>query len=149
MNKHINLNDTGQDSPFQAPEGYFNRLPDRVMKKCREEERKGSFIRILKPALSLAALFTGFALIMYFAVNLIDQPDQNTSSYKQENIAEAEYTKQFPNEQDLIEAFKDSQKKLKNHETNQYIDYLLEENIDYGTLIKELKKEKNERNNGK
>ena len=148
MKNYINPEESNHKPPFQVPENYFEELPDRITKRCREEERKGTFTGILKSALSLAALFTGFALIAYFAVNLIDQPNRE-SSYKQGDIAEAEYTKQFSNEQDLIEAFKDSQKEVRNGETDQYIDYLLEENIDYGTLIKELKNEQQETSNEK
>lgn len=148
MKNYINPEENDHKLPFQIPEGYFEELPDRIMKRCREEERKGSFLRILKPALSLAALFTGFALIAYIAVNLIDQP-KNNSSYKQEDIAEAEHTRQFSSEQDLIKAFRDSQKEVTEEETDQYIDYLLEENIDYGTLIKVLKEEQQETQNDK
>ncbi len=148
MKNYIHPEESNNKPPFQVPAGYFEELPDRIMKRCREEERKGSFLRILKPALSLAALFTGFALIAYLAVNLINQPNED-SSYKQEDIAEAENTRQFSNEQDLIEAFRDSQKDVRKEETDQYIDYLLEENIEYGTLIKELKKEQEETNNEK
>jgi hypothetical protein len=148
MKNHINPEENKDQLPFQVPENYFEELPDRVMKRCREEERKGSLLKIIRPALSLAALFTGFALIAYIAVNLIDQPN-NDSSYKQEDIAEAEHTRQFSSEQDLIKAFTDNQKEVKEEKTDQYINYLLEENIDYGTLIKELKEEQQETQNDK
>ncbi|MFP4620258.1 MAG: hypothetical protein ACLFM7_03040 [Bacteroidales bacterium] len=146
MKKHTKLDDIDPESPFKVPGGYFNELPEKVIKRCRREERNRSFIRIFKPAVSLAALFIGIALIAYFAVEITERPDQN-NSYKQEDIAEAEYNRQFSNEKKLIEAFKDSQKESNKQKTDRYIDYLLEENIDYGTLIKELEKEQNDRQN--
>lgn len=145
MKKHIiPNNDSDNKPPFQVPDNYFKYLPDRIMKRCREKESKRSFIRILKPAFSLAALFIGIALISYFVLNFINQNGQN--SYKQDDIAEAEYTEQFSGKQNLMEAYENSQKKVEDKETDRYINYLLEENIDYGTLIRELEKQKKKNN---
>jgi hypothetical protein len=139
--KHIKLSDINKTNPFRLPENYFRELPDRIMETCKKETRKQSFISVLKPALSLAALFIGVALIAYFAVNIVKHNRQN-QTYTQKDIAEAEYTKQFSSQEELIEALKDSQKKFKEKEADQYIDYLLEEDIDYGTLIRELEEQK-------
>ncbi|MBS3771403.1 MAG: hypothetical protein KGY69_14225 [Bacteroidales bacterium] len=146
MKKHITPEDIGKKLPFQVPENYFKELPDKIMKRCRVEKTGRSLIRILKPALSFAALFIGIALIAYFAVNLTGQSNGN-SSHKPEDIARTEYTKPFPTERELIEAFKNNQKKINDQEADQYIDYLLEENIGYGPLIRELSKEQKDKNN--
>lgn len=146
MKKHITPDDIGKKLPFQVPENYFKELPDKIMKRCREEETGQSLIHILKPALSFAALFIGIALIAYFAVNLAGQSNGN-APHTHEDIARAEYTKPFPTEQELIEAFKNNQRDINDQEADQYIDYLLEENIGYGPLIRELSKEHKDKNN--
>jgi hypothetical protein len=140
MKKH--MNNINKESPFGVPENYFRDLPDRVMERCQEEEEtqsKGkSLVYILKPALSLAAMFIGIAVIAYFAVSIIDQPEEK--KYTPNDIARANYETPYSSEEDLIDAFNSEEKIKTEKETDEYIDYLLnEEDIDYGTLIRELK----------
>lgn len=146
MKEHKRLSDIGREQPFEVPDNYFRDLPERIMEQCEAREKKRSFIHILKPALSLAAMFVGVALIAYFAIQLIDQPE-NKTPYGKEDIAEAEYYDQYYNQDEMmddlkgdetIEAENDSEK------TKEYIEYLLNEDIDYTTLINELKEKQKE-----
>lgn len=46
-------------SPFTVPEGYFDKLTDRVVEHVNQEKksRKVRFIQIVKPYMGLAAIF--------------------------------------------------------------------------------------------
>ena len=49
-------------NPFRTPEGYFDSIEDRIMERIRPHEKKKSasakILRILKPALGIAACLT-------------------------------------------------------------------------------------------
>ena len=138
-----NINNINKELPFRVPDNYFSELPEKIMEKCREEEnekQKGnSLVYILKPAFSLAAMFIGIAIIAYLAVSIIDQPKEKPFNAK--DIAKAHYEEQYSSEDDFIDALNTNEEVKTDEETDEYIDYLLnEEDIDYGTLIRELKK---------
>lgn len=48
-----------EKSPFTVPDGYFDKLTDRIMDRVQQEEKpqKVRFIQIIKPYLGLAAIF--------------------------------------------------------------------------------------------
>ncbi len=146
MKKQPKLSDIGKRQPFEVPDGYFRDLPDRIMEQCGEREQKKSVVQILKPALSLAAMFIGVAVIAYFAVQFIDQPKEQPT-YTQKDIAEAEYLDQIRDQEELMESI--NQQDMKAHaqdseKTQKYIEYLLNEDIDYTTLINELKEKQDQ-----
>ncbi|MFO8235316.1 MAG: hypothetical protein R6U04_07935 [Bacteroidales bacterium] len=140
--ENLNYN-TSKEQPFRVPEGYFEELPDKIIAKCQAQEtksRKNSPLYILKPAFSLAAMFIGFAIIAHIAVSLIDRPANN--SYTPNDIARAEYEENFSSEQEFIEAMKNEEMLNSEEEANEYIDYLLNDDIDYGVIIDELNSKK-------
>jgi hypothetical protein len=150
MKKNIHLNDMKKELPFRVPDNYFDDLPDRVMERCQEEgletsKEKRSILFILKPAFSLAAMFIGFAVIAYLAISLVKQPDDK--SYHPNDIAKANYEEQFKSEQEILDAIEREETMDTENEKNEYIDYLLNEDIDYGTLIKELKEKEQDTSN--
>ena len=156
QNDHnIDLNKINKELPFRVPENYFEELPKRIQAKCKEAEKteqKGtSVIKILRPALSLAAMFVGVALLSFFAVNLIDDSaQQQEKTHLSKDIADANYENQYSTEEEMIKAIKEQQQKgedVKNEKADEYIDYLLEDDIDYGTLIKELEEEEKDSSN--
>jgi len=142
MKNNTKLNDMSKKLPFSVPENYFGDLPDRIMDKVQEEQKEETkntpLLYILKPAFSLAAMFIGFAIIAYLAVNVVDQPEDK--SYPTD-IAKANYEEQYSSEQELMDAINHEEQEIQNREeTDEYIEYLLNEgDIDYGTLINELK----------
>ncbi len=146
MKQDKRLSDIGREQPFEVPDNYFRDLPGRIMEQCEAREKKRSFIHILKPALSLAAMFVSVALIAYFAIQLIDQPESKTP-YGKEDIAEAEYYDQYYNQNELMENLQENeaiQIEEDSEKTKEYIEYLLNEDIDYTTLINELKEKQKE-----
>jgi len=136
MHKHYKISDIGKQQPFKVPDNYFKDLPERIMERCEKKEQKRSVVQIIKPTISLAAMFIGVALIAYLAIQVIDQPDGETT-YQQEDIAEAEYYNQNELMED-INSGESKQLKQDSEQTDQYIEYLLNEDIDYTTLINEL-----------
>jgi hypothetical protein len=144
MSNHGKLNKIGNEKPFRVPENYFRDLPDKIMERCEQDEQKRSFVQIIKPALSLAAMFIGVALIAYFALQLIDRPAVQVP-YNQHDIAEAEYYDQYYNQNELLEGdIQDDteETQVNSKQTQKYIEYLLNEDIDYTTLINELEEGK-------
>jgi len=140
MQKHHKISDIGKEQPFKVPGNYFKDLPEQVMEQCQEKEQKRSVVELIKPAISLAAMFIGVALIAYLAIQVIDQPE-GKNPYPQEDIAEAEYYDQYYNQNKLMEDIHDgeaTQAEQDTEQTDQYIEYLLNEDIDYTTLINEL-----------
>lgn len=140
----MKLNDKiNKELPFHVPEGYFDNLPDKILEKCQaneEKSKKSSPIHILKPALSLAAMFIGFAIIAYLAVSLVKNPTEEP--YVPKDIARANYEKNFSSEQEFIEAIKNGEFVDSGEEQSEYIDYLLNDDIDYGVIIDELNNKK-------
>lgn len=145
MSNHGKLNKIGNEKPFRVPENYFRDLPDKIMERCEQEEQKRSFVQMIKPALSLAAMFIAVALIAYFALQLIDRPTVQVPS-SQHDIAEAEYYDQYYNQNELLEGDiqDDIEEEADNKETQKYIEYLLNEDIDYTTLINELEEDQDQ-----
>lgn len=146
QNQHIDLNELNKELPFQVPDNYFDELPEKIQARCKQsdkdlETRGTSLINILKPAFSLAAMFIGVALIAFLAVNLINQPEKHKTPLS-EDIAKANYEKHYSSEDEIIEAIKEQQQENTQNgdiqKEDEYIDYLLEDDIDYGTLINKL-----------
>ena len=143
MEKYHKISDIGKEQPFQVPDNYFGELPERVMKQCEQKEQKRSLVQMIKPAVSLAAMFIAVALIAYFAIQLIDTPD-GENPYKGQDIAEAEYYDQYYNQNELMDYIHDEQAAPSSQDSDQttkYIEYLLNEDIDYTTLINELEED--------
>jgi len=151
--QHIDINKLSKELPFRVPENYFEELPGKIQTRCKEAEQTehsgNSLINILKPAFSLAAMFIGVALLAFFAVNIISESGQKQTSIS-EDIAKINYEEQYTSEEEMIKAIQEQQEKnieMDNEKADEYIDYLLEDDIDYGTLIKELEAEEQDSSN--
>ncbi|MFW5720901.1 MAG: hypothetical protein ACOCWW_00790, partial [Bacteroidota bacterium] len=133
-------------NPFSVPEGYFETFPSKIQEKIISESKQENwflrFFHIVKPQLALSIMMAGFAII---AITVIDTIMTNRSSSPASNevytriieVDASEYSEQqfidilLEDEQEII-------KNQKKEETDQYIDYLMDEDIDFGTLIDEL-----------
>ena len=71
-NKNIEspLSGLPKKNPFKTPEGYFENLQDRIEARIEAEDtvvpRQKQIVRMLKPALSLAASFALIFLLVYY-----------------------------------------------------------------------------------
>lgn len=62
-------------SPFTVPEGYFDKLTDRITERVQEEKKpqKVRFIQIVKPYMGLAAIFMlAFLVVQVVFPHFID-----------------------------------------------------------------------------
>ncbi|MGM0497581.1 MAG: hypothetical protein ACQESJ_06660 [Bacteroidota bacterium] len=152
--QHIDINKISKELPFRVPDNYFEELPEKIQARCKEAEQTeqsgNSLINILKPAFSLAAMFIGVALLAFFAVNVISNSGQEKTSLS-EDMAKANYEEQYSSEEEMIKAIQEQEENIKmnSEEANEYIDYLLEDDIDYGTLIKELEEDEKDPSSNK
>lgn len=68
------LENQPSNPPFKVPDGYFNTLEERIEAKIKEEAEpvssKGKIIRMLKPALAMAASFALVFLLVYYPLSV-------------------------------------------------------------------------------
>ncbi len=97
------LEGLSKGNPFKTPEGYFENLQDRIEAnieaKTTTVSRKTRVIRILRPALSLAASFALVFLLVYYPLNKF-LPEYLSSNQKTE-------VTEINHEEDFLTAFMD------------------------------------------
>ncbi|MCR5710610.1 MAG: hypothetical protein K6G79_09050 [Bacteroidales bacterium] len=85
-----------RENPFRTPEGYFDALPGRLSSLIEEEEasadksRPNPVWRIIKPALTLAAMFALVFGMGYGVLSLTHTLDRGASSSEVSGYASAE-----------------------------------------------------------
>jgi len=132
-------------NPFSVPEGYFEDFPSRIQEKIvsetKQPNRIAQFFHVVKPQLALAFMIAGFAFIAITVIdaimsNQVNSPVKNEVYTRIIEVDASEYS-----EQQFIDILLEEEKKpseQKTEETDEYIHYLMDEGIDYGTLIDEL-----------
>lgn len=132
-------------NPFSVPEGYFENFPSRIQEKIvsetREPNRIKQFFHVVKPQLALGFMIAGFALIAITAIDTImsNRVKSSVSNEVYTRIIEVDASEY--SEQQFIDILLEEEKKSfeqQKEETDEYIHYLMDEGIDYGTLIDEL-----------
>ena len=63
-----------KENPFEVPKGYFDDFSSKLKHKLEEEimevpQKRNTIVRILKPALSLAASFALIFMLVYWPLN--------------------------------------------------------------------------------
>ncbi|NOQ27593.1 MAG: hypothetical protein GQ564_19695 [Bacteroidales bacterium] len=132
-------------NPFSVPEGYFEKFPIELNEKIISENREYLWIiklfRFVKPQIAFGLMIFAFALIAITTVNLI-QTNKSNSGIDSDlysrtiEIDATEFT-----EQHFIDVLLEDEKKVDDHklkDSDFYIHYLMNENIDYRTLYDEL-----------
>lgn len=86
-----------KDNPFRMPEGYLDSLEDRLMARIAEEETAASTTerqrpvwRILKPALTLAAMFALIFGMGYGVLSLTHTLGRGVGTTATDGVASAE-----------------------------------------------------------
>lgn len=128
---------------FKVPDNYFNEFSSRLQDKIHKEKPVSGVEKIMlfaRPKLTLAFLIVGFILIAYVSFKLF-LSDNLKTELSANDIAEIiEYNAYDFDENLFIEALEETDFEIIEDAeyTNEIIDYLIEENIDYLTLINEL-----------
>jgi hypothetical protein len=131
-------------NPFNVPEGYFDSLPSRIQERISDNQREKSifsrFFVVAKPQLAFAFAFIVFVFISITIVKYVfdNQPKMPISNGVYTRIIEVDASEY--SEQHFIEVLLDENKKPneKKKSSEHYINYLIDEDIDYTTLIDEL-----------
>lgn len=146
-NKNKNLKELKghNKNPFSVPEGYFENFPTRVQERIISETKEytwfAKLIGYVKPQFALGFMIIAFGVIGYTTVNFIlsnkvSDGIDNDMFTRIIEVDASEYS-----EQQFIDVLLENEKKIekkKKEETDFYINYLVDEDIDYGTLIDEL-----------
>jgi len=129
-----NKDKIAKDNPFRVPDNYFDEVKRDIFAKTRGEENKKNkrgISRVLKPAIMMAAAMLAFAIISYSILKLLF-PEYNST--EKQNLSELVY---IFDEVELIDELAGD-----NHyerdlpaERSEIIDYLMDSDIDYNTLI--------------
>ncbi|MGE0088884.1 MAG: hypothetical protein AB7S50_05340 [Bacteroidales bacterium] len=131
-------------NPFEVPDGYFDSLPSRIQNKIIADSEKQPVFKkilvVLKPQLAFAAAFIGIALLSIVTLEYIfkDKATLPVTNGVYTRIIEVDAS-EF-SEQHFIDVLLDENKQNTEEKNNsdEYINFLLDENIDYTTLIDEL-----------
>ena len=132
-------------NPFSVPKDYFESFPRELQEKIISENREYLWIiklfRFVKPQIAFGLMIVAFALIAFTTINLILTNKSNSTIdadfySKTIEVDATEFT-----EQHFIDVLLNNEKKaddLKLEDSDFYIHYLIDEDIDYRTLIDEL-----------
>ena len=138
------LSRSRKKNSFQTPENYFEEFPKRLMERLDSRSAQTGDPRsvwlYVKPRLAIAATILAFALIGYTSVKLITR-ERPASEFSGMEIAE--YIEYYSSELDES-MYYEVLDELYDEESNDpglndvIIDYLVDQDIDYLTLIEEL-----------
>jgi len=145
-NFKMNIEDLkGNKNPFAVPDGYFEDLPSRIQERITSGKEEHiwvlRFFQFIKPQFALAFMVIAFAVITLTTIDLIlsgrNDTVQNNNMYTR--IIEVDAS-EFSEQHFLDVLLEDGKKEdiKKQEEMDFYIHYLVDEDIDYATLIDEL-----------
>lgn len=130
----INKDKIANDNTFRVPDNYFDEVRRDIFVKTRAKENKGEISRVLKPAIMMAAAMLAFVIISYSILKLLF-PEYNSA--EKQNFSELVYV--F-DEAELIDELAGDNYYERDlpAERSEIIDYLMDSDIDYNTLIEYL-----------
>lgn len=131
--------------PFSVPDGYFDTLPSRIQDLCVSSQKQkpfALFLQTVRTQLALAAGFAAFVVLAYagyFYIQLTPTPRELSKNDYIEVVSKR--ISDF-DEGQLVEASGVNVKfdSIKPDKNDQIIQYLLEENIDYVTLMEQIQR---------
>ena len=147
FNKTVEELKGNNNNPFSVPKGYFEDFPTKMQERIISDNKEYAWaiklFRFIKPQFALGFIIIAFAVIAITTINFIlsNRHDSGIDTDLYTRIIEVDAS-EF-SEQHFIDVLLEDKKKIDDHEQEEsdfYIHYLVDENIDYGTLINELKK---------
>lgn len=134
----------GKEVPFNVPSGYFDELPSRIMDRCvganaTTENEHTSIWQVLRSQLALAAGFIGLAFLAFVGYYYI-KPSGNGEVLTNDDYIEIVRKNIYDYDEGLL--VKESNvylnyDSINNELQDDMIQYLLDRNIDYVTLMEE------------
>ena len=141
------LKNAGNSNPFSTPHGYFEALPTRVQEYCQpkvEQHESSGIVRVLKAQLALVAGFCFLAVMSYWGYYLVN-PSFNAPEVTSTDYVDivSKHVAEF-DEAQLVEAVEAMEPinvydSIKKDVSDEMIQYLLEENVDYVSLMEQYK----------
>ncbi len=124
-------------NPFRVPDNYFSEVSRKIYERTEAPGRlksKNRVIGLVKPALMLAAAMMAFAIISYTGLRLLFPEYGETD---EENFTELLY--QF-DEVELIDKLTEQEPDddIQSAEPDEIIDYLLDHDIEYTSIMEFL-----------
>lgn len=149
MKELDNINESfasaGKEVPFKVPTGYFDTLPMRIQERCVNISPVGnkqpvSIWQVIKSQLTLASGFAAFAIIAFAAFYYLKPAEQTIVLSNDDYIEIIQKSIYDYDEQRLAKESNglihgDSLKD--NNLKDEMIQYLLDENVDYVTLMEQ------------
>ena len=148
MNEQIKNNDfpgeAGKELPFKAPDGYFDQFTERLQSRMQQEKQlswMGRTYQLIRPQLAMAAIIIGFVVISYTGIRIILNDRITEPSIMEIAYALDDYLYDMDDEL-LISTIIEEEIEIGwingGYESDDIMDYLMEEEIDYTNLIDEF-----------
>ncbi len=145
FNKTVEGLKGNNNNPFSVPKGYFEDFPTKIQERIISDNKEYAWaiklFRFIKPQFALGFVIIAFAVIAITTINFILSNRTNTGIDSDLYTRIIEVDASEFSEQHFIDVLLEDEKKIDDHkqkESNFYIHYLVDEDIDYGTLIDEL-----------
>jgi hypothetical protein len=141
-NNNESFSHVGNKIPFTVPSDYFEKLPMRIQNLCISQPKEGAIVPFFQIIRSQLALASGFVLlvIIAFAGYYYIQPQKHSVILSNDDYIEIVNKQIYDyDEGHLLNAVKNPINNLspKDDLTDEMIQYLLQENIDYVTLMEQ------------
>lgn len=145
FNKKLEELKGNNNNPFSVPKGYFEDFPTKIQERIISDNKEYAWaiklFRFIKPQFALGFIIIAFAVIAITTINFILSNRTNTGIDSDLYTRIIEVDAAEFSEQHFIDVLLEDEKKIDDHkqeESDFYIHYLVDEDIDYGTLIDEL-----------
>jgi hypothetical protein len=139
------IGSAGKETPFKVPDGYFDQLPLRIQDQCVSEnvEENTKIVplwQVVRSQLALASGFAAIALIAFVGYYYLQPTDQGQVLSNDDYI---EIVKRNIYDYDEGKLIKESGKfisydSINNELKEDMIQYLLDQDIDYVTLMEQF-----------
>ena len=146
MKKEEEINESfstfGRETPFTVPNNYFEQLPTHIQNICLSHQKPSnvySLLEVIKSQLALASGFLAFVVIAIAGYYYLQPHEQNLVLSNDDYIEIVQKNITEFDEVLIMNEMKDPKKnQLPKHDlTEEMIRYLVQENIDYVTLMEQ------------